>query len=185
MSLVNIPTTNVTCSDGTTDVTVGINPNSNTDDKVQAFVNAFKTVAQTASNTCYGLPVVVILAMWGGESGWATATTQNSNQNWSNMGYNSATNPVGNIGQGIGGWAKFEGRKKHANGFAYWFRNNSRYSGLISYLQACQSGHVTPDRNVCVDYIANAGYGGSNHTEYANRVKGWITTLVTHSNAAA
>ena len=100
MSKTAITLTKVTCTDGTTDYNVGINPNTNADDKVQAFVDAFKSVAKTASGTCHGLPTKLILAMWGGESGWATGSTQNSNQNWSNMTYTSETNPVGNIGKG-------------------------------------------------------------------------------------
>lgn len=100
MSKTAITLTKVTCTDGTTDYNVGINPNTNADDKVQAFVDAFKSVANNASGTCHGLPTKLILAMWGGESGWATGSTQNSNQNWSNMTYTSATNPVGNIGKG-------------------------------------------------------------------------------------
>ena len=97
--------------------------------------------------------------MWGGESGWATGSTQNSNQNWSNMIYTSSENPVGNIGKGKNGWAKFEGRKKHAVGFANFFINNSRYSDLIKYLKNTK----TPDVDTCISYIANAGYGGADH----------------------
>ena len=106
MSKTAITLTKVTCTDGTTDYNVGINPNTNADDKVQAFVDAFKSVAKTASGTCHGLPTKLILAMWGGESGWATGSTQNSNQNWSNMTYTSETNPVGNIGKGKNGFVK-------------------------------------------------------------------------------
>ena len=100
---------------------------ANADDKVQSFVDAFKSVGNTASSTCHGLPLKLILAMWGGESGWATGSTQNSNQNWSNMIYTSSENPVGNIGKGKNGWAKFEGRKKHAVGFANFFKQFSLF----------------------------------------------------------
>lgn len=178
MAKQSIPKTKVTCTDGTTDYNVGINPNTNTDDKIQAFVDAFKSVTTSASSTCKNLPVKVILAMWGGESGWATGSTQNKNQNWSNMTYTSDTNPVGNIGKGTSGWAKFAGRLKHANGFANFFLNNSRYSDLITYLK----GTTSPDVNTCIDYIANAGYGGSDHSSYASTVKSWVTTLEKHSN---
>ena len=178
MSKTAITLTKVTCTDGTTDYNVGINPNTNADDKVQAFVDAFKSVAKTASGTCHGLPTKLILAMWGGESGWATGSTQNSNQNWSNMTYTSETNPVGNIGKGKNGWAKFEGRKKHANGFANFFINNSRYSDLIKYLK----GTSSPDVDTCISYIANAGYGGSDHEAYIKTVKGWVSTIVKRSD---
>ena len=73
MAKVALALTKVTCADGTTDYNVGLNPNTNADDKVQAFVDAFKSVGNTASSTCHGLPLKLILAMWGGESGWATA----------------------------------------------------------------------------------------------------------------
>lgn len=178
MAKTAITLTKVTCADGTTDYKVGLNPNTNADDKVQAFVDAFKSVANTASSTCHGLPTKLILAMWGGESGWATGNTQNSNQNWSNMIYTSATNPVGNIGKGKSGWAKFEGRSKHANGFAYFFINNSRYSALIEYLK----GTSSPDVDTCISHIANAGYGGSDHAAYIETVKSWVSTLVKRSD---
>ena len=104
MAKVALALTKVTCADGTTDYNVGLNPNTNADDKVQSFVDAFKSVGNTASSTCHGLPLKLILAMWGGESGWATGSTQNSNQNWSNMIYTSSENPVGNIGKEACGW---------------------------------------------------------------------------------
>ncbi len=63
MSKTAITLTKVTCTDGTIDYNVGINPNTNADDKVQAFVDAFKSVANNASGTCHGLPTKLILAM--------------------------------------------------------------------------------------------------------------------------
>ena len=173
-----IPTTEVTCSDNSKDYQVGINPNTNADDKVQAFVDTFKDCATTAESTSHGLPMKLILAMWGGESGWATGSTQNKNQNWSNMMYTSESNPVGNIGKGTNGWAKFEGRNKHANAFANFFINNSRYSDLITYLKDTDS----PDVNTCITYIANAGYGGADHSAYVKTVKSWVSTLVNRSD---
>ena len=107
MAKKEITLTKVVCQDGTIDYKVGINPNTNADDKVQAFVDAFRASAMNAHTSCYGLPRKLILAIWGGESGWATGSTQNSNQNWSNMIYSTANNPVGNIGKGVNGWAKF------------------------------------------------------------------------------
>ena len=92
---------------------------------------------------------------------------------------------MGNIGSDSSGFAKFEGKDKHANAFAYWFRNNDRYSGLISYLQACQKGYTTPDRNICINYIANAGYGGDDHEAYAALARLWLSTLLRHSNVVA
>ena len=74
MAKVALALTKVTCANGTTDYNVGLNPNTNADDKVQSFVDAFKSVGNTASSTCHGLPLKLILAMWGGESGWATGT---------------------------------------------------------------------------------------------------------------
>ena len=54
MAKVALALTKVTCADGTTDYNVGLNPNTNADDKVQAFVDAFKSVGNTASSTCHG-----------------------------------------------------------------------------------------------------------------------------------
>lgn len=71
----------VTCSDKSTDYMVGLNKNTNTNDKVQAFVDAFRDVASSASETCYGLPQKAILALWGAEYGWGTGSTQQKNQN--------------------------------------------------------------------------------------------------------
>ena len=65
MAKVALALTKVTCADGTTDYNVGLNPNTNADDKVQSFVDAFKSVGNTASSTCHGLPLKLILAMWG------------------------------------------------------------------------------------------------------------------------
>ncbi len=181
MAKTAIPTTKVTCKDGTTDYSVGINSNTNADDKVQAFVDCFKGVANNASSTCHGLPLKLILAQWGGESGWATGSTQKSNQNFSNMVYTSSTNPVGNIGSGLKGWAKFEGRYKHAIGYAYFFINNSRYASLIGYLQYCEASHATPDADTCARNIADAGFGGSDHDAYYSSLVSWMKTLANHA----
>ena len=54
MAKVALELTKVTCADGTTDYNVGLNPNTNADDKVQSFVDAFKSVGNTASSTCHG-----------------------------------------------------------------------------------------------------------------------------------
>ncbi len=173
-----IPLTEVICTDNSTDYEVGYNPNNDPNDKVQAFVDTFRQAAVGASGMCYNLPIKVILGMWGGESGWATGPTQLQNQNFANMTYTSSSNPVDNIGEGVGGWAKFEGLYKHARGFAYFFRNNSRYADLISYLQSTSS----PDADTCITYIANAGYGGSDHAAYAAAVRGYVSTLVNRSD---
>lgn len=178
MAKQSIELTRVVCTDGEIDYRVGINPNTDANDKVQAFVDAFRSVAGTAEIICHGLPVKVSLAMWGEESGWATGPTQNENQNWSNMKYISSTNPEGNIGKGTNGWAKFEGRRKHARGFAKFFMNNSRYSDLIDYLKNTSS----PDINTCIDYIANAGYAGEDHAGYAKRVKECVSSLEMHTD---
>lgn len=170
--------TKVTCSDQSTDYFVGLNENTDTNDKVQAFVDAFKGVASTASSTCYGLPLKVILALWGAESGWGANSTQQKNQNWANMIYSSSTNPAGNVGKGTGGWAKFEGRSKFANGFARFLMDNSPYSSLITYLKNTSS----PDINTCIDYIANAGYCAGDTKEFADLVKGCVSTLEKRSN---
>ena len=63
MAKVALALTKVTCADGTTDYNVGLNPNTNADDKVQSFVDAFKSVGNTASSTCHGLPLKLILAV--------------------------------------------------------------------------------------------------------------------------
>ena len=179
MAKIAIPTVAVMCEDGTTDINVGLNPNVDANDKVQAFVDCFRGCANTVYSLCYRFPVRLALAMWGGESGWATGNTQYRNQNWSNMIYTSMTNPVGNIGSGVNGWAMFEGREHHAKAFAYFFLNNSRYSGLISYLKST----TAPEINTCISYIANAGYGGSDYAGYANTVQGWLSTLINRSDA--
>ena len=52
MAKVAIPTRTVKCKDGSTDVYVELNSNSNADDNVQAFVDCFKGVAETARDIC-------------------------------------------------------------------------------------------------------------------------------------
>ncbi|MBE9914229.1 hypothetical protein G8C92_09320 [Paenibacillus donghaensis] len=177
MAMKDIPTTSVKC--GTvSDTNVGLNPNTDANDKVQAFVNAFKGVASTASSDCYSLPGKLILGLWGGESGWATGSTQNNNQNWANMTYTSSTNPPGNTGSGSGGWAKFCGRSTFATGFSGFLKNNSRYSDLITYLKGTKS----PDASKCARYIADAGYGGSDHDAYYNLLVAYMSTLCNRSD---
>lgn len=173
-----IPTSTVTCSDGSTDTFVGINPNTNSGDRVQAFANCFVSAAQYASNICAGLPVKLILAQWGGESGWATASLQEGNQNWSNIIYTNSSNPPGNCGEGSHNWAKFCGRTKHAYGYGYFFQTeyNPRYSSLMDYLGWCQLKGDTPSETACASYIANAGYGGD-PTTYYNNLVAWMNTL--------
>jgi hypothetical protein len=164
--------------DGVRDTYVDLNPNTDPNDKVQAFVDAFKRVAEDASDECYGLPVEVILAMWGGESGWGTSKTQRNNQNWSNMKYVSSSNPPGNYGKGEGGWAAFIGRSTHANSFGRFFKENNRYSALINYLKSTNN----PSSEKCIRYIADAGYGGSDHDQYYDEVMGYLETLRRRSN---
>lgn len=159
--------------DGVRDTFVDLNPNTNANDRVQAFVDAFKRVARDASDECYGLPIEVILAMWGGESRWASDKTQRDNQNWSNMKYVSRSNPPGNIGEGVRGWAAFLGRSAHAEAFGKFFKVNSRYSQLIDYLKS--TSNPRPER--CIRYIADAGYGGSDHDKYYDEVIGYLETL--------
>lgn len=172
-----IPTLSVTC--GTVkDTNVGLNPNSNADDKVQAFVDAFLSAAKSASSNCHHLPVKLILGLWGGESGWATGSTQKNNQNWANMMYASSSNPPGNIGKGTNGWAKFCGVNTFAAGFAGFLKNNSRYSNLITYLKNTKN----PDANTCAKYMADAGYGGSDHQAYYNLLVSYMKTLCNRSN---
>lgn len=168
-----IPMKLVTCTDGTQDIHVGLNTNTNPDDKVQAYVDAFRDVAQAASTMCYNLPLKLILAIWGCESGWATATMQYNNQNWANMIYTSSSNPPSNIGKGQNGWAKFEGKCKFSIGFAGFFMVNPRYSALITYLNAAGTA---ADIQVCLHHIANAGYGGD-PAKYIEDVNACITTL--------
>lgn len=178
MAKKNIKTVQVVCGDGTKDYYVYLNPNTkNTDDKVQAFVDAFKSSAQKSSNICYGLPLKLILAMWGFESGWDTYSTQQSNQNWSNLGYNSKTNPVGNVGTD-GRWAIFEGRNHFSTAFGKWFINNSRYSKLISYLKTTKS----PSIDTCITHIANAGYCEGSPDAYKNEILACVKTLEKRSN---
>lgn len=173
----SIPTSSVKCCDDSTDIYVDMNPNPAGLGNVQAFVDCFKHAAEFASTECYGLPVNLILAQWGGESGWASGKIQKDNQNWSNIIYTSSSNPPGCIGKGVGKWAKFEGMKKHAEGYARFFIVNSRYSSLIDYLKDCQDKGINPDADKCARYIADAGYGGPDHDGYYNSLKRWMATL--------
>lgn len=56
MAIQPIPTSINSCIVGDTDIYVGINPNTDPGDKVQAFVNCFQNAAQESSSLCYGLP---------------------------------------------------------------------------------------------------------------------------------
>lgn len=184
MAMQPIPTSPVTCSDGTTDTFVGLNPNTDPNDKVQAFVNCFSSSANDASSLCLNLPPKLILAQWGGESGWATGNTQKTNQNWANLSYTNKNNPPGNEGSGVGGWAKFCGRAKHAFGYANFFHKdvNPIYSELIDYLSWCQLKGIIPSEYTCARFIADAGYGGSDHDGYYNKLVSWMDTLCSRSD---
>ncbi|MFB0828185.1 glucosaminidase domain-containing protein [Brevibacillus laterosporus] len=170
MALKSIPTKSVKV-DGVRDTYVDLNPNTNANDKVQAFVDAFRRVAQDASDDCYGLPVEVILAMWGGESEWASKKLQRDNQNWSNMKYVSGSNPPGNYGKGDKGWAYYIGRSTHAKSFGKFFQNNARYSKLIDYLKNTDQ----PNSKKCIRFISDAGYGGGD--QYYDEVIDYLDTL--------
>jgi len=180
-----IPTSTVTCSDGSIDTYVGINSNISSGDRVQAFVNCFKHFAQYASNICAGLPVKLILAQWGGESGWATGSTQKHNQNWSNIVYANANNPPGNNGSDIRGFAKFCGLTKHAYGYGCFFQKtyNPRYAELMDYLAFCRPQGIIPSETACARYIADAGYGGGNPDGYYHWLMAMMNTLCRHSDA--
>lgn len=177
MALKPIPTSSVTCG-SVKDTNVGLNANTIADDKVQAFVDVFKSAASSASSNCHNLPGKLILGLWGGESGWATGSTQKDNQNWVNMVYTSASNPPGNTGSGKNGWAKFCGRNSFATGFAGFLKNNSRYSKLITYLKENSS----PDAEKCARFIADAGYGGSDYDAYYQLLVGYMSTLCNRSD---
>ncbi|SIR50468.1 Mannosyl-glycoprotein endo-beta-N-acetylglucosaminidase [Paenibacillus sp. RU4T] len=178
MPLTAIPTTSVTCGT-TTDTKVSLNPNTDTADHwVQAFVDCFSGAAATASSNCYNLPVKLILALWGGESAYGKNSTQQANQNWANMTYTSSTNPPGNTGSGTGGWAKFCGRNTFATGFAGFLKNNTPYKDLITYLK----GTSSPNENTCARYLADAGYGGSNHDAYYTSLTDWMYSICLHSD---
>ncbi len=177
-----IPASPVKCSDNSGDVYVDVNPNPAGLGNVEAFAECFKGAAERASSICCGLPVNLILAQWGGESGWASGRLQRNNQNWSNIIYTGPSNPPGNIGKGIGNWAKFEGMMKHAEGYAGFFIVNPRYSQLIDYLKYCRDSGVRPDADRCARYIADAGYGGPGHDGYYNGLHSWMSTLARHCN---
>lgn len=172
-----IPTKSVKCGD-VSDTNIGLNPNKDANEKVQAFVDAFKSAASTASSDCHSLPGKLILALWGGESGWATGSTQNKNQNWANMIYTNSNNPPGNNGKGTNSWAKFCGVNTFAKGFSGFLKNNSRYSGLIKYLKETKN----PDVDKCAQYIADAGYGGADADKYYKELQGYMSTLCKRSN---
>jgi hypothetical protein len=178
--MIDIPITVVTIPGPVgVDLKVGINPNTNSSDKVNAFVNCFLSGARTANTVCLGLPIKLILAQWGGESGWATGQNQYSNQDWANMAYINSSNPPGNIGSGALGFAKFYGLITFSGGYGNFFQKNvnPRYSDLIDYLVWCQVNGSTPSEYTCAQLIANDGYGGSDHTGYYNDLVSWMNTV--------
>lgn len=181
MAKIAIPTKQVTCQDGTKDLYVSANTNTTADERVQAFVDLFRSYAETASATCYNLPVKFILTQWGGESLWASARTQQQNQNWVNMSYGSPTNPVGNIGQ-AGKWAIFEGINKHAVAYAQFLIKNSFYTEFINYLKDCQKTNKEPDIYECIRLIAYSGFGGTPYEEYEDELLGYLATLEKRSD---
>lgn len=174
MAFTEIPSITVTCEDGSEDIYVGLNPNPLGDGNVEAFVDCFQTAAEEASEDCYDIPVEMILAQWGGESLWASGKTQCINQNWGNIIYSNSQNPPGNIGEGDGGWAKFDGLYKWAAGY---LKKSSYYSSLVKYLQRCQRIGTSPKAKTCARYIANAGYGGCDHDAYYDGLVSWIKTV--------
>lgn len=177
---ITIPSKVVTCSDGKKDRYVEINTNPAGAPRVRAFIDMFLGSAESASNNCYGLPVNVILTIWGGESLWAADDVHWTNQNWGNLGYNSSNNPVGNIGKGIGGFAKFEGRNKFAKGFAGFLTYGSNYKDLIDYLKQCQQQSKKPIEDRCFYLIAHGGYNGKDPVyidQWYNGMLGFLVTL--------
>ena len=177
MAKIAIPIVRVMCEDGSNDYNVGLNPNTNTPEKVQAFTDCFHEGANMVYNLCHRFPVRLTLAMWGAESGWGQNIDQYRNQNWANMIYTSATNPVGNIGKGVKNFAMFEGRNHHAIAVGYFFQNNPRYSALINYLKSTSS----PDIQTCITHIAQAGYCEGDPGTYVNFIMACVNTVLNHS----
>ena len=178
----SIPKLSIKCRDNSGDIYVDINPNPAGQGNVEAFAECFGYAASYAASICYGLPVNMILAQWGGESGWASGKLQRNNQNWSNIIYTEPSKPPSNVGKGIGNWAKFEGMMKHAEGYGKFFIVNPRYSLLINYLKYCQAQSTLPDADKCARFIADAGYGGPDHGSYYDSLHSWMSTLARHCN---
>ena len=155
---IDIPTQKVVCQDGSEDVWVGLNPNERGNGNVEAFVACFKKAAKLSSSECLQLPVNMILAQWGIESLWGGYYLQVENQNWGNIIYSSLDNPIGNIGKGLGGWAKFEGVYKWAKGYAGYLMNSSHYSDLREYLYNCESGDDILSGVRCARILADSPY---------------------------
>ena len=155
---IDIPTKKVVCKDGSEDVWVDLNPNKLGNGNIEAFVTCFKEAAKLSSSECLQLPVNMILAQWGIESLWGGYYIQVENQNWGNIIYSNPDNPIGNIGEGVKGWAKFEGMYKWAKSYAGYLMHSSYYSDLREYLYNCESGDDILSGVRCARIIADSPY---------------------------
>ena len=81
MSKIDIIKTSIKTVNGT-DNKIGINRNQNSTEKVQAYIECFLPYAIKASEQLNNLPVKLILAQWGLESGWGATSVSVDSQNW-------------------------------------------------------------------------------------------------------
>lgn len=180
-SYIPIPIHSVARPGGGADTFIEGNPNAAGNGNVLAFCACFIEEAADTAQICGGLPLSVILAIWGGESGWGSGEKQVRLQNFANITFTSPDNPPYNIGYEMVGehrFAIFPGLSAFAEGFAR-FMQNSTYSRLHTYLQKCRENGSVPDAATCLRRIADSGYCGNDADTWYNGMCGLLTSVDT------
>lgn len=171
MTKISMPKMRVFIGESTEhDNAVGRNENTDTNDKVQAFVDAFQPLAIAASVALSGLPAALILAQWGAESGWGTTALCVANQNWGGL---KAGDAVISKGRDARGFSIFYGQNTFADAYVSVLNRIPNYAALRAYLAGTQK----PSIEQCIDLIAKSGYCEGNPAAYGNLLSDCIATL--------
>ena len=154
---------------------IGINVNSQPNDKVQAFVDCFKDTALQVKEACFGLPEKFILAQWGAESGWASAEKSYQNQNWGGIKGGSYANCKG---KAANGYSIFYGRKTFADAYIRIINNVPNDKNLREYLM----GTSQPSVSQCINLMAASGYNADGEQFYKKLLTDCVASLEKRSN---
>ncbi|MEG0166233.1 MAG: glucosaminidase domain-containing protein [Ruthenibacterium sp.] len=152
------------------DFVIGQNDNRDVNDKIQAFVDCFRTSAAAASAQMHGLPAAFILAQWGAESGWGANPLAVKNQNWGMLKAGGATPSKG---RGANGFSVFYGRDTFQAAYVHILNHVSNYAALRAYLRDTPN----PSLTACIAWMAESGYCEGSAQSYRDLLHDCVATL--------
>ncbi|WP_282198469.1 glucosaminidase domain-containing protein [Collibacillus ludicampi] len=143
------------------------------------FVQKMYPYAQQVSQAT-GLPVDMVLAQCGLESGWGTSEAANENNNFAGI------KPWGNYGPGPDSeYAGYTSIQDFANGYINFLTQNSRYRGLLSAARSGASEEELVQILGSTGYAEDPGYarkilGTIPYVQRAIKVSGSVTVNLRH-----